>query len=132
MMELICLGLLTGWELGGHRAGRSDGETPARGFCQKSRAASHGSPFLTFNISPKSLGTHRLGWETWDKHWMRDLAWQGDGVAAKPAAPPTLGKFHPSLFLFQLKHLSNAGGCAGTLPFARSVLESLSKGGRGI
>lgn len=61
---------------------------------------------------------------------MRDLAWQGDGVAAKPAVPPTVGKFHPSLFLFQLKHLSNAGGCPGTLPFARSVLESLAKGGR--
>lgn len=56
MMELMCLGLFTGCELGGQRAGRNYGETPARGFFQKSRAASHGSPFLTFNHHPKITG----------------------------------------------------------------------------
>lgn len=68
MMALMCLGLFTGCELGGQRPGRNGGETSARGYFQKPRAASHGSPFLTFNHLPESLGTHRLGLETWNKH----------------------------------------------------------------
>lgn len=48
---------------------------------------------------------------------MRDSAWQGDGVVAKPAIPPIVGKFYP--FLFQLEHLSKAGGMSWDMAHAR-------------
>lgn len=65
---------------------------------------------------------------------MRDVAWQGDGVVAKPAIPPIGGKFYP--ILFQLEHPSKAGGMSWGMAHARGrswdVWESLSKAGRGI
>lgn len=48
---------------------------------------------------------------------MRGLAWQGDGVVAKPAIPPIAGKFYP--VLFHLEHLSKAGRMSWDMAHAR-------------
>lgn len=68
MMELMCLGLFTGCELGGHRAGERMGKLQPEPSSKNPELLPLAHPSLPLTISPKSLGTPRLSLETWNKH----------------------------------------------------------------
>lgn len=66
MMELMCLGLFTGCELGGQRAGEMMGKLQPEASSKNPELLPLAHPSLP--LTPKSLGTPRLSLETWNKH----------------------------------------------------------------